>query len=51
MPERQDNSSDTSRGFTPPPPFYNTAIFARLILPPVIGLSILALLIRYVIGA
>lgn len=50
MPERQDHLSDTANNFTPPEPFYNMVIFAKLILPPVIGFSALALSIRYVTG-
>ena len=35
--------------FTAPPPFYNPTICAKILLPPVIGYSVLALFLRYVV--
>lgn len=33
-----------------PPPFYNLMVFAKLLLPPVLGFGVLAMVLRYIVG-
>ncbi len=49
MTQKSEQELDSPSNSAAPLPFYDLLVFAKLLLPPVIGFGVLAIILRYMI--